>query len=189
MSKVRTIFVVSSVVLLLAMAVTAVPAQAASLVIGSQKLFQGDGVIVTSATIEGPGFIAIYNSSGKLVGLQKVPAGTTRNAMIRLHIRDITSSLTALLYLDQGVVGKFEPGVDIPVAEVSFEVRGAREAGGAVAAATSGPTGAVTTPTTAPQVLPPTGGTPMPWISVVLLAAGSLSLVAGIGMSLVRRKR
>ncbi len=195
MSKVKTIFVVSSVVLLLATAVTMVAAQGpASLVIGSQKLFQGDAVFVSSVTIGTRGFVAIFNDLGQLVGLSKVSAGTTNNLMIRLHMKDInraTAVLTAQLFEDVGVIGKFEPGVDVPVGDpVEFEIRGAnQETAGPTVTSGIGVAATTTTATTAPAVLPPTGGAPMPWISLVLLAAGTLSLVAGIGMSVARRKR
>jgi predicted lipoprotein with Yx(FWY)xxD motif len=80
----------------------------------------GASVMVAKVVSQGPGWIAIHNSSngqvGPVIGYSPVKDGENDNVVVKLDPNQVTPTLYAMLHYDRGIVGKYEfPGPDVPV--------------------------------------------------------------------------
>jgi hypothetical protein len=114
-------FTLVFVVALLAILAVSVSAQdmAAPTVTVVDQISLNATVDVASVWSEGPGWVVIHNSEGPGIGQAAVAAGWTYNLRIPITTPDATSTLSAMLHVDDGEVGTYEfgtvEGADAPV--------------------------------------------------------------------------
>jgi hypothetical protein len=144
--------------------------------VADQALVDGS-VTVAKVFSQGPGWIVIHAQAdgkpGPILGYSPVVDGENSNVVVAIDTAGATETLYAMLHIDAGQVGtwEFPGGPDAPV-----------KAGDVV----------ITPPFTVtsgmPSALPETGGVVTPWLSLLLVAAGGLVLVSGLGrLALARR--
>lgn len=91
---------------------TSRPAQAAALMARDQAV-QAGYVAIDSVTADAPGFVAISNAGGEIIGNQAVKAGENGRVTVRIDVLKATPTLTATLYSTPG--GTFDPQTAQPV--------------------------------------------------------------------------
>jgi hypothetical protein len=92
---------------------------------------------------------------------------------VDINTAGVTPTLYAMLHTDAGELGawEFPGGPDVPVKARDVVITPAFQVMGG-----------------APATLPVSGGAPFPW-TIVLVAAGALALLGGLGATLARRPR
>jgi predicted lipoprotein with Yx(FWY)xxD motif len=137
----------------------------------------GDAVTIAEVSSKGPGWIVVHadknGAPGPVLGYTAVKDGANKDVVVKLAAEGRTETLYAMLHVDVGTVGTYEfPGADIPATVNGAVVTPAFKATAA-----------------APATLPTTGGVVMPWASILLLAAGGVVLLGGLGLAVASRKR
>jgi len=92
---------------------------APSVVAGDQRIVE-DSVTIASAYMTVPGWLVIHTEvdgkPGPVIGHTALPQGETKDVKVEIDESDATSTLFAMLHVDEGVVGTYEfPGADVPV--------------------------------------------------------------------------
>ena len=119
MHRVKAVSVVLTALLLLLIASAVFAQYSPDVLIVDQDVVDGE-VIVARATVNGPGWVAIYaddgGEPGEVIGYAPLMNGINANIMVDLDLEKVTDQLYAVLHEDMGFVGTFEyPGDDMPV--------------------------------------------------------------------------
>ena len=119
MHRVKAVSVVLTALLLLLIASAVFAQYSPDVLIVDQDVVDGE-VIVARATVNGPGWVAIYaddgGEPGEVIGYAPLMNGINANIMVDLDLENVTDQLYAVLHEDMGFVGTFEyPGDDMPV--------------------------------------------------------------------------
>jgi predicted lipoprotein with Yx(FWY)xxD motif len=143
----------------------------------ADQAIANDAVTIAQVVSKGPGWIVIHadknGAPGPVLGHAAVKDGENLNVVVMLAAEGRTDTLYAMLHTDAGTVGTYEfPGADGPVSVDGKVVTPAFK----VAAA-------------APTTLPTTGGVVTPWTAILLLAAGGVVALGGLGLAVARRKQ
>jgi hypothetical protein len=123
MQKKLPLFTILAAILMAALLVAPVLAQAVPSVSVSNQLVLGHGVRINSVYSEGPGFVVIHQdgggSPGPVAGQAAVSAGWTYNLEVEIDPTLATPTMFAMLHVDDGTVGVYEfdgaSGLDNPV--------------------------------------------------------------------------
>jgi len=86
----------------------------------SDQPIVNDTVVISRVVSSDPGWIVIYtqvnSQPGESIGNTAIKAGESKNVVVQIDPNKVTSTLYALLHVDQGKVGTYEfPGPDAPV--------------------------------------------------------------------------
>lgn len=143
--------------------------------VADQEVVDGK-VTVAKVYSQGPGWMVIHAQAdgkpGPILGFSGVAGGENSNVVVEIDTTGATETLYAMLHVDAGQVGtwEFPGGPDAPV-----------KVGDVVITPPFQVTGGL------PSTLPETGGVVISWTSVLLLIAGGLILISGMGLALARR--
>jgi predicted lipoprotein with Yx(FWY)xxD motif len=143
----------------------------------ADQAIANDTVTIAEVSSKGPGWIVIHadknGAPGPVLGHAAVKDGENTNVAVKLAAEGRTDTLYAMLHTDAGTVGTYEfPGADGPVSVDGKVV-----------------TPAFKVTTAAPATLPTTGGVVTPWTAILLLAAGGVAVLGGLGLAVARRKQ
>lgn len=145
-----------------------------SVTVSDQPIVDGK-VTIEKVVSNGAGWLVIHaqqdGKPGPVLGHSAVSDGENSNVVVQIDMSGATETLYAMLHTDAGTVGTYEfPGSDAPVSVEGQVVTPAFKVTGGL-----------------PAMLPQTGGVTTPWASLLLLA-GALAVVSGLGMTLARRR-
>lgn len=92
---------------------------APSVVAEDQRIVE-DSVTVASVYMTVPGWLVIHTEvdgkPGPVIGHTALPQGESKDIKVEIDESDATSTLFAMLHVDEGVIGTYEfPGADAPV--------------------------------------------------------------------------
>jgi predicted lipoprotein with Yx(FWY)xxD motif len=143
----------------------------------AEQAIANDAVTIAQVVSNGPGWIVIHadknGAPGPVLGHSAVKDGENDNVTVKLAAEGRTDTLYAMLHTDAGTVGTYEfPGADGPVSVDGKVV-----------------TPAFKVTAAAPATLPTTGGVVTPWTAILLLAAGGVVVLGGLGLAVARRKQ
>jgi hypothetical protein len=144
--------------------------------VANQEVVNGS-VTVAKVYSAGQGWIVIHAQAdgkpGPILGQSPVADGENVDVIVDINTAGVTPTLYAMLHTDAGELGawEFPGGPDVPVKARDVVITPAFQVMGG-----------------APATLPVSGGAPFPW-TIVLVAAGALALLGGLGATLARRPR
>jgi predicted lipoprotein with Yx(FWY)xxD motif len=143
----------------------------------ADQAIANDAVTIAEVSSKGPGWIVIHadknGAPGPVLGYTAVKDGANKDVVVKLAAEGRTETLYAMLHTDAGAVGTYEfPGADGPVSVDGKVV-----------------TPAFKVTAAAPATLPTTGGVVTPWTAILLLAAGGVIVLGGLGLAVSRRKQ
>lgn len=147
-----------------------------SVSVADQPIVNGT-VTIAEVVSDGPGWLVIHaqkdGKPGPVLGWSPVSDGVNTDVVVKIDVTGVTETLYAMLHTDAGTVGTYEfPGADVPV-----------KVGDKIVTPPFKITGGL------PLMMPKTGAAATLWTNALLLLAGTLAVMTGLGLTLARRTR